>query len=1235
MSSPHSPHAPFDLLETLPPSQVAAWLRDAGVDREAAAAFERHDIAGNCLRFLTHPLLHEMGITKVATQKRLLILIANATTPHPSHASLSAHDRLNRIPRFSSNQTTTTTTTTTIQQNQIPSHSSKFSSLDRFRAPGKSLSPNIAPRSSSKTVAIESQQIPQKHSRYPSNTMPTDLFPPSSDSPTAPHPRVPLPLSATMEYPGAANSSGGGSSATNSPQQLKLSSSLSDLNIGGVWRRPGGGGGVSGGGGNSGSVLMAGAIQHPMPFSASLSGLTGGSSKQASVIIKVQDGNQEIHKFDVSNLLADAQAIRKLVFRKFHIAEDQQRGYALFYSAGAPRDMSGATTSTITDDDLVRLVTNASQSGSSFHQQLEFILRKTFSYQKRDEPSNMLFAPPPPTTTTTAPAPSLQQQQAATAAAALAKSLRVFGLLGGDSSLSAVQQLSSPPTPSTPTSSNVFSTASVPSSYFDAPPRPKKSPNEAIAAQPQNGSQGYAMNAQQQYLMQQQMMEQKQRQAVNGLKTRRASKRSSSSGAPTTALGRTPPSVMSESSSTTRRTSRRAPSSSAQGNGTTTKGMVPHNASSLSTSSSSAPRFATTTHPTSSMLMEPNLRRGSKFKSFFSERPRDETIADKLQKYFPQLNEEEEDSTIALVAPLPPPPPPQQQSSVGTTTTSAGASSAVIRPRLESKLTRTATTTTIGSTSTVPPSPLSGGRFVTSTGVEIPQRSRSIRNKVEQAVRESRRKSVMSGLVVRRRLSVAASALMLLREGEGEEGGEEEEVGRGGGGGGVAPSLVAVAVGVQPQQRNSGGIQQRRGVSVIRIGTGVNPSLGGNAPATVVEEGGGDVSAGVVGEGGVGVGVEEDLLMGEIGGGDVETMPREEEEAVVPVKKPLAPIVNWTQGKMIGQGAFGKVFHALNLDTGDIMAVKQVLLGPTGVSAAPGGRMPNAAAEANKKKQADALERELEVLQQLDHENIVRYLGFELKDGSLNVFLQYVSGGSIASLLNKTGRLEDVVARYFTFQILCGMAYLHSKNIIHRDIKGGNILVDADGICKITDFGTSKKNAYEMAYQRVTRMSMQGTIPWMAPEVAKGKGYSAKVDIWSVGCMVLEMLTGFPPWHKVSASIIYLLGTGNSPPIAEDLPQLAKDFLSLCFIIDPEKRPTALELVDHEFCRLSKEESEAFDFQEWVLAAEARHAEEVGEEEMEEESSEYTDSDEESSSEEEEEEEVLSAASDGDVASDA
>ncbi|KAJ3334865.1 hypothetical protein HDU91_002484, partial [Kappamyces sp. JEL0680] len=109
-----------------------------------------------------------------------------------------------------------------------------------------------------------------------------------------------------------------------------------------------------------------------------------------------------------------------------------------------------------------------------------------------------------------------------------------------------------------------------------------------------------------------------------------------------------------------------------------------------------------------------------------------------------------------------------------------------------------------------------------------------------------------------------------------------------------------------------------------------------------------------------------------------------------------------------------------------------------------------------------------------------------------------------------------------------------------------------------------------------------GSIHWMAPEVARGKGYSAKVDIWSCGCLVLEMLTGQVPWHKVRGNIIYLLGTGNSPPLPSTLSDVSKHFLEVTFEIDPEKRPTATRLLGHVFTDV---DLTTIDFYKWSTEA--------------------------------------------------
>ncbi|PIN16528.1 MEKK [Handroanthus impetiginosus] len=263
--------------------------------------------------------------------------------------------------------------------------------------------------------------------------------------------------------------------------------------------------------------------------------------------------------------------------------------------------------------------------------------------------------------------------------------------------------------------------------------------------------------------------------------------------------------------------------------------------------------------------------------------------------------------------------------------------------------------------------------------------------------------------------------------------------------------------------------------------------------------------------------------------------------------------IRWRKGELIGCGAFGRVHMGMNLDSGELLAVKEVAI---------------AANSASKKTQEyiQELEKEVNLLKNLSHPNIVRYLGTAREEDSLNILLEFVPGGSISSLLGKFGSFPESVIRMYTKQLLLGLEYLHKNKIMHRDIKGANILVDNKGCIKLADFGASKK--VEALATMTGAKSMKGTPYWMAPEVIVQSGHSYSADIWSVGCTVIEMATGKAPWsqqYQEVAALFYVGTTKSHPPIPDHLSAEAKDFLLKCLQKEPELRATASELLKHPF----------------------------------------------------------------------
>ncbi|KAI3424667.1 Separase, partial [Psidium guajava] len=169
--------------------------------------------------------------------------------------------------------------------------------------------------------------------------------------------------------------------------------------------------------------------------------------------------------------------------------------------------------------------------------------------------------------------------------------------------------------------------------------------------------------------------------------------------------------------------------------------------------------------------------------------------------------------------------------------------------------------------------------------------------------------------------------------------------------------------------------------------------------------------------------------------------------------------------------------------------------------------------------------------------------------------------GSLATLYRKYN-LEDSQVSLYTRQILNGLKYLHDQDVVHRDIKCANILVDASGAVKLADFGLGKATKMNDA------KSVEGTPLWMAPEVVKNESYGSAADIWSLGCTVLEMLTRQPPYsHLEGMQALFRIGRGEPPPVPDSLSREAQDLILRCLQVNPNDRPSAGQLLDHPFVR--------------------------------------------------------------------
>ncbi|KAK6461036.1 hypothetical protein DFJ63DRAFT_289226 [Scheffersomyces coipomensis] len=248
-----------------------------------------------------------------------------------------------------------------------------------------------------------------------------------------------------------------------------------------------------------------------------------------------------------------------------------------------------------------------------------------------------------------------------------------------------------------------------------------------------------------------------------------------------------------------------------------------------------------------------------------------------------------------------------------------------------------------------------------------------------------------------------------------------------------------------------------------------------------------------------------------------------------------------------GQGASGAVYLALSIkENNKKVAIKQMDL--------------------NVQPRKELIINEILVMKDSQHKNIVNFLDAYLRTPSdLWVIMEYMEGGSLTEIIeNNEFKLTERQIATICFETLKGLQHLHKKHIIHRDIKSDNVLLDAKGNVKITDFGFCAK----LTDQRNKRATMVGTPYWMAPEVVKQKEYDAKVDVWSLGIMTIEMIEGEPPYlNEEPLKALYLIATNGTPKLKkpEMLSNSIKKFLSICLCVDVRYRATTDELLQHSF----------------------------------------------------------------------
>ncbi|XP_049849047.1 serine/threonine-protein kinase sepA-like [Schistocerca gregaria] len=250
-------------------------------------------------------------------------------------------------------------------------------------------------------------------------------------------------------------------------------------------------------------------------------------------------------------------------------------------------------------------------------------------------------------------------------------------------------------------------------------------------------------------------------------------------------------------------------------------------------------------------------------------------------------------------------------------------------------------------------------------------------------------------------------------------------------------------------------------------------------------------------------------------------------------------------GEVLGVGGWGTVYKTLDIQNGSIVAAKEI-----GLSKIPKGQLGNIMSE-------------ITLLKSLSHPLVVKYIDSFKTEYSLYIILEYVEGGSLELIAKKFGCFPEHLLSRYIHQVLEGLSYLHGEGVIHRDIKGANILATKSGQVKLTDFGVAVR---DKGPSDVEKFDPAGSPYWMAPEMVEMNGITTKSDIWSLGCTIIELYTSRPPYSNLAPmGALFRIVQDDMPPLPEGISSLLRDLLMKCFQKEPFLRSSAETLLKHRW----------------------------------------------------------------------